>query len=162
MKSRKPRLSAYEVAEIIWAKKITSHLHLMAFAAARNCKEQKTWLSLFAIGEGTLLTNAINWSKQQPKKRMQGLKNHISSSCRKWATNSAQKVVTASGYRPLRFGNEKMKYNCVFESCIALLEKGRGKYRNLFIHGAVILDYTTVLPNNEFIQNYCNCISSYI
>ena len=127
MKSRKPRLSAYKVAEIIWAKKITSHFQLTAFAAARNCKERKAWLSLFAIGEGKLSTNAINWSKQQLKKRMQGLKNHVFSSCMKWATNSAQKVTTASGYRPLRFGNEKMKCNCVFESCIALLEKGRGK-----------------------------------
>ena len=45
-KGRKCGLSAYEVAELIQAKKITSQLQLMAFAAAQN-REGKKDLSEF-------------------------------------------------------------------------------------------------------------------
>jgi len=160
-KSRKRRLSSYEVAEIIQAKKITSRLQLMAFAAAQN-REGKKDLAEFICSRGgkavdeciavamELSTAEEKYARSQ-KTRLQLLHEMGDGQC----IDGCHGQWLEAAYVLLR--KNEIEVSVFSKAVYALLEKGRGKYRNLFIHGAANCGKSFMLSPLKTIYNtFCN------
>ena len=131
-------MTSYELSEIIQlSKNIKSRTELLALAREQKC-EGKTNIAEFVVNRGAKVVAdvlATTWEmenskdnlERQKKSRIQLLKEARDGECDdscsgQWLT-SAKEVLESNGVDIQYFGQ------CVRE----LLEKGRGKYRNLMI-----------------------------
>lgn len=138
-KKRKPRLSAYEVAETIISKGLRNRTDLLAFANMQR-GEGKTDLAEFVINRGSKVVNeliATAWEmesaqatqERKQKSRMELIQEAQEGECicvpeLQWYT-CASELLTSNGISCDTFAK------CVKE----LLEKGRGKFRNIMLTG---------------------------
>ena len=160
-KRRKRGLSMYEVAEYIQSKKIRSRLELMSVAASQN-REGKKDLAEFICNRGgkvvdeclaiahELATAEAKYARSQ-KSRIELLREMHTGEC----------VVQCNG-KWLEAATHLLNKNetsvSVFAQAVhALLEKGRGKYRNIFIHGVANCGKSFMLsPLKGIYTTFCN------
>lgn len=156
-KRRKRGLSAYEVSEIIQAKKITSRIQLMAFASAQK-REGKTDLAEFICNRGSKavddclavameLASAEEKYSRSQKNRLELLQESNDSEC-----------VEGCGGKWIQAALDLLAKNeidvAVFSSAVyTLLEQGRGKFRNIFLHGVANCGKTFLLSPLATIYN---------
>lgn len=138
-KKKCQRLSVFDVVQIIQSRKITSRVQLMALAA-RWKDEGKTDLAEFVANRGPKIVNEALETAQEltfaqerlersKKSRVQLLKEHFTKPC-----------VDGCHGAWLRAAKEILQSNDIPREvfCSAVydaLDKGRGKYRNVFIYG---------------------------
>ena len=138
-RKRAPRLSMFEVSEIAVSKGIKSYLGLLALAK-RQKTEGKTDLAQFIVNRGKkAVEEAIKtgWEieeseeklKRQQMSRLEILQAALEGDCThncngRWLT-MAKDILDRNGITQTEFGA------AVHE----LLDKGRGKYRNIFLKG---------------------------
>lgn len=137
-KKRKRGLSVYEVAQSIQTKNVQSRLQLLTIAASQN-REGKTELAEFicnscgkAVGDclaiaQELATAEAKYERSQ-KTRIQLLHESYSAECiadckGKWLEAAVNLL-----------NRNEISVSVFSQAVLTLLEKRRGKYRNLFIH----------------------------
>ena len=137
---RRDRLSIFDVCQLVQAKSITSRLQLVSFAAAQ-VREGKTSLAEFIANRGNkVVDEAIQLAKEfteaearyirSKKSRIEVLEDELGGECTgsdcegRWL-NAAEEILQRNGIEKESFCN--VVYNA--------LKEGRGKYRNVFIHG---------------------------
>ena len=164
-KSKKKRMTSYELSEIILAKNIKSRTELLALAREQKV-EGKTDIAEFIVNRGAKVVAdvlATTWElenskdnlERQRKSRIQLLKEAREGECvqncsGQWLI-SAKEVLQGNGVDINYFGH------CVHE----LLEKGRGKYRNLMIVGPANCAKTFLLnPLNVIFNTFSNPAST--
>lgn len=138
-KKRKRGFSVYEVSQFIQAKNIKSRLQLMSIAASQN-REGKTDLAEFICNRGgktvddclaiaqELATAEAKFTRSQ-KTRIELLRENYTGECvancnGKWMDAAVQLL-----------NRNEISLSVFAQALFTLLEKGRGKYRNIFIHG---------------------------
>lgn len=138
-KSKRKRLSAFDVVQIIQSRKISNRLELMALAAIWK-DEGKTDLAEFVSNRGSKVVNdALQTAKElscaqerllrSKKSRIELLKEQLQKECE-----------DGCGGSWLRAAHEILDRNGISKSEYAsamytALSKGRGKYRNIYIYG---------------------------
>lgn len=164
-KKRKRRLSSYEVSQIIIENGINNRLELLALAHSQEL-EGKTDLAEFVVNRGTKVVNeviATAWDLIKAKEKL----------CRAQKTR-IQLLVEAKGSECvegcsgewLKCAREVLLKNGIFASYFGdsireLLEKGRGKYRNIMIIGPTNCAKTFILLPLTIIYNtFCNPAST--
>ena len=162
---RRKRMTSYELSEIILSKNIKSRTELLALAREQK-REGKTDIAEFVVNRGAKVVAdvlATTWEmenskdnlERQKKSRIQLLKEARDGECvdscsGKWLT-SAKEVLESNGVDIQYFGQ------CVRN----LLEKGRGKYRNLMIVGVANCAKTFLLnPLNLIYKTFSNPAST--
>lgn len=160
-KRKADRLTVYDVCQLVQAKSITSRLELVRLAVAQN-KEGKSSLSEFIANRGSkAVDEAISLAKEfsevearydrSKKTRIDILEEQMSGQCipgceRSWLTAGAQ-LLERNGIMKETFCTAV--YNA--------LNKGRGKYRNVFIHGPANCGKSFILCPLKVIYNtFCN------
>ncbi|KAM7449672.1 hypothetical protein ABFA07_002349 [Porites harrisoni] len=158
---RKRGLSVYEVAQFIQAKNVKSRLQLLSIAASQN-REGKTELAEFICNRGgkavdeclaiaqELATAEAKYERSQ-KTRMQLLHESYSAEC---VSNCEGKWLEAAVNL---LNRNEISVSVFAQAVLTLLEKGRGKYRNLFIHGVANCGKSFVLaPLKSMYGTFCN------
>ena len=141
----------YEVAQFIQAKNVKSRLQLLSIAASQN-REGKTELAEFICNRGgkavdeclaiaqELATAEAKYERSQ-KTRMQLLHESYSAEC---VSNCEGKWLEAAVNL---LNRNEISVSVFAQAVLTLLEKGRGKYRNLFIHGVADCGKSFVLAH---------------
>ncbi|XP_044166008.1 uncharacterized protein LOC122950000 [Acropora millepora] len=162
---KKKRMSCYDVAEIVVAKKIKTRTELLFFARQQK-QEGKTDLAEFVINRGSKVVAdvlQIAWEmehseetlKRQSKSRMELLYECLAEECsdgcnRQWIT-CAKDVLIRNGISVVKFAR----------SVVESLDKGRGKYRNVMLVGPTNCGKTFLLnPLNVIYNTFTNPASS--
>ena len=160
-KGRKRGLSVYDVAQLIQAKKITSPLQLMGLASSQN-REGITDLAEFICNRGSKvideclsiadeLATAEEKFARTKKSRIQILEEMKEGNC---ADECEGKWIQAA--TDLLQRNE-IDVQVFCKAVYSLLQCGRGKYRNIFIHGPANCGKTFILtPLKEIYSTFCN------
>ena len=160
-KGRKRGLSVYDVAQLIQEKKITSRLQLMALASSQN-REGKTDLAEFICNRGSKvideclsiaheLATAEDKFARTKKSRIEILEEIKEGNC---ADECEGKWIQAA--TDLLQRNE-IDLHVFCKAVYSLLQCGRGKYRNIFIHGPANCGKTFILsPLKEIYSTFCN------
>ena len=133
------RLSTFDVCQLVQAKSISSRLELVSLSAAQ-VREGKTTLAEFIANRGSKAVDEaiqlarefaeaetrLNWSR---KSRVELLEEELTGEC----TDGCQgRWLTAAKELLQRHEIEEHSFcNAIYNA----LEKGRGKYRNVYIHG---------------------------
>ena len=119
-------LRTFDVCQLVQAKSISSRLELVSSAAAQ-VREGKTALAEFIANRGSkAVDEAIQLAK---KKRIKLLEEELSGECIKGCEG---RWLTAAEEFLQRHEIEKRSFCNVIYSA---LEKGRGKFSNVYIHG---------------------------
>ena len=133
------RLSTFDVCELVQAKSISSRLELVSLAAAQ-VREGKTALAEFIANRGSkAVDEAIQLAKEfaeaetrlnrSKKTRIELLEEELTGEC---IEGCEGRWLTATEELLQRHEIEKCSFcNAIYSA----LEKGRGKYRNVYIHG---------------------------
>ena len=160
-KQREERLTVYDVCKIIQAKSITTRLQLVCFATAQE-REGKQCLAQFianrghkAVDEALALakefSSAESLVERSKKTRVQLLQEAKESECvagceGKWF-DAAIQVLANQGITPLVF------CTAVYDA----LSKGRGKFRNIYVHGSSNCGKSFILsPLKVIYKTFCN------
>ena len=156
-----PRLSVYDVCQIIQAKGITSRLQLVCLAVQQN-REGKRSLAQFVANRGSKAVDeaialasefatAESLYERSQKTRIQLLREEMAHDC---ADGCEGKWLEAANQLLQRQGIVKGDF------CGAIytaLLKGRGKYRNVFIHGDTNCGKSFILsPLKTIYKTFCN------
>lgn len=156
-KTRKDRLSVFEVVQIIRDKSIHSRVELLALAEGQR-REGKTNLAEFIANRGCKVVNeALSLAKEfddaeatvlrSSKTRIQILQEQLSekcvSGCGKAWLSAAEELLCKNSIDTQYFCNEI--YNA--------LNLGRGKYRNIYIYGPSNCGKTFILSPLKVIYN---------
>lgn len=164
-KRRKKRITSYELSEIALAKNIKSRTQLLALARQQKL-EGKTDIAEFIVNRGAKVVsevldtawemeNSTNDLERARKSRVQLLHEASQGECTEGCCGQwlacAKDVLERNGINAQYFAR------CVLE----LLEKGRGKYRNIMIVGAANCGKTFLLnPLNEIFNTFSNPAST--
>ena len=160
-KRRKKRMTSYELSEIALAKNIKSRTELLALARQQK-PEGKTDIAEFIVNRGAKVVSEVldtAWEMEHStddlerarKSRVQLLHEARQGECTEgcsgqWLT-CAEEVLERNGINAQYFAR------CVLE----LLQKGRGKYRNIMIVGVANCGKTFLLnPLNEIFHTFSN------
>ena len=165
VKRRKKRMTSYELSEIVLAKNIKSRTELLAFARQQKL-EGKTDIAEFIVSRGTKVVSEVldtAWEMQNStadlerarKSRVQLLHEARQGECTEGCCGQwlvcANEVLERNGINVQYFAR------CVLE----LLEKGRGKYRNIMIAGVANCGKTFLLnPLNKIFNTFSNPAST--
>lgn len=156
-RGKKQRLSTYNVVQLIQERNIRSRLQLMALAAQMQ-KEGKTDLAEFVANRGpkvvqealqtaTELREAEEKLKRQTKSRLDILNEQLvvpcAEGCNEMWIQCAKSILESNGIDRTVF--------C--QAIQTLLEKGRGKYRNVFIYGPANCGKTFLISPLKGIYN---------
>ena len=160
-KRKKKRISSYEMSEIIVAKNIKTRTELLALAREQKL-EGKTDIAEFIVNRGSKVVAEVletAWEmegaqktlERQKKSRIELLEEarvgECVESCNGQWLNCAREVLQRNGVEEGYFAGR------VYE----LLEKGRGKYRNIMIVGAANCGKTFLLnPLNVIYNTFSN------
>ena len=158
---KRKRMSAFDLSEIVLQKGITSRTELLALAQEQK-DEGKTDIAEFVFNRGPkVVTEVIDttWEMKKAKEslerakktRLQLLREAMNSEC----ANNCNGVWKECAYQVLdRNGIDRISFaNAVKE----LLDKGRGKYRNVMIVGPANCGKTFILnPLNMIFTTFCN------
>ena len=128
------RLSTFDVCQQVQAKSISSRLELVSLAAAQ-VRERKTTLAEFIANRGSkAVDEAIQLAKEfakaearlnrSRKSRIELLQEELTGCEGKWLTAAKQLLQ----HHEIE---ERSFCNAIYNA----LEKGRGKYRNVYVHG---------------------------
>ena len=164
-KRKKKRMSSYELSEIVVAKRIKTRTELLALAREQKL-EGKTDIAEFIINRGSKVVAEIlesAWEmedaqktlERQRKSRLQLLQEARLGECVEnchgdWLI-CAREVLERNGVEESYFAEQ------VYE----LLEKGRGKYRNIMIVGVANCGKTFLLnPLNVIYNTFSNPAST--
>ena len=164
-KSRKRQLSVYEVSQIVVNRKFKSRLELLAFAQEQQ-NEGKTDLAQFianrgskavdeAIRVGWELSEAPNRVIRLRQNRLQRLEAAYAKSClpdcnKKWLELARNILV-----------QNNVKISEFVGAVRLLLEKGRGKYRNILVTGPSNCGKSFILNQLcEIYDTFCNPAST--
>ena len=160
-KKRKRGMSMYEVAQFIQAKNVKSRLQLMSIAASQN-REGKTDLAQFICNRGgkavdeclavahELPTAEAKFARSK-KTRIELLHDNYTGECvaecnGEWM-GAAVHLLTRN----------EISVSVFAQAVFTLLEKGRGKYRNIFIHGVANCGKSFMLsPLKAIYGTFCN------
>ena len=129
------RLSTFDVCQLVQVKSISSRLELVSLAAVQ-VREGKTTLAEFIANQGS---EAIRLAKEfakaearlnrSRKSRIELLQEELTGEC---IDGCEGKSLTAAKHLLQRHKIEERSFcNAIYNA----LEKGRGKYRNVYIHG---------------------------
>lgn len=160
-KGRKRGLSVYDVAELIQQKKIKCRLELMSLAASQN-RQGKRDLAQFICNRGgkvveeclaiadELATAEAKFERSQ-KSRLQLLREMHEGEC--LAECNGQWLAAAINL----LQRNEIAVNCFAQAVFVLLQQGRGKYRNLYIHGVANCGKSFILsPLKLIYKTFCN------
>ena len=152
-------LSVYEVAQFIQAKNVKSQLQLLSFAASQN-REGKTELAEFICNRGRKAVD--EWlSSRSWQLRKRSMKGHRRLTQLLHESYSAKCVANCEGKwleaAVNLLNRNEISLSVFAQAVLTLLEKGRGKYRNLFIHGVANCGKSFVLaPLKSIYGTFCN------
>ena len=133
------RLSTFDVCQLVQVKSISSRLELVSLAAVQ-VREGKTTLAEFIANQGSkAVDEAIRLAKEfakakarlnrSRKSRIELLQEELTGEC---IDGCEGKSLTAAKHLLQRHKIEERSFcNAIYNA----LEKGRGKYRNVYIHG---------------------------
>ena len=162
---KRKRLSAYEVAEIVLSKGLRNRMELLAFCNQQRA-EGKTDLAEFIVNRGKKVVSeviATAWEmdsaqetqERQCKTRLELLKEAHEGEC---TCNTSQEWYSCA--LQLLSNNNIPVDN--FASCVKnLLNKGRGKFRNILLTGPANCGKTFLLnPLNNIFKTFTNPAST--
>ena len=155
------RLTVYDIIQLIQAKKIRTRLELVSLAVIQN-KEGNTSLAQFIANRGSkAVDEALSLAKEfseagekfsrSQKSRVEILREAFESNCvagceGKWCL-AAVKLLESHGIMVSTFSTALYK----------AVDKGRGKYQNVFIHGPANTGKTFILsPLKSIYRAFCN------
>lgn len=160
-KGREERLSIYDVCQIVQAKGITSRLQLVCLAMEQS-REGKHSLAQFIANRGNkAVDEAIELAKEfsqaesiylrSKKTRIQLLEEETTRQC---VNGCEGRWLVAASQLLQRHGIMKEEFcNAIYNA----LSKGRGKYRNVFIHGEANCSKSFILsPIKVIYKTFCN------
>ena len=155
--NRKKRMSSYELAEIVVAKRIKSYTELLAFAREQKL-EGKTDVAEFVLNRGSKVVaeflqtawdmeNSQETPQRQKKSQLRLLYDSLHQECvpdchGQWVT-CAKEVLSRNNISVSGFA----------QSVRTLLEKGRGKHRNIMLIGPTNCAKTFLLNPLNVIYN---------
>ena len=160
-KRRKRALTIFEVSQLIQAKRFTTRLQLVSLAAQQN-REGHTALAEFIANRGSkAVDEALSVAKEFAEaeaKLARSNKTRIELLC-----DMEQRACSdGCGGRWLTAAVEVLESNGILVSSFcsavyAALKDGRGKYRNVFIHGPANSGKTFILsPLKSIYHAFCN------
>ena len=164
-KRRKKRITSYELSDIALAKNIKSRTQLLALARQQKL-EGKTDIAEFIVNRGAKVVsevldtawemeNSTNDLERARKSRVQLLHEASQGECTEGCCG--QWLACAKDVLERNDINAQYFARCVLE----LLEKGRGKYRNIMIVGVANCGKTFLLnPLNEIFNTFSNPAST--
>ena len=164
-RKRKNRLSIYQVSQIAVAKGIKSRLELLVLASHQK-KEGKEDLAEFIANRGNKVVDEaikVGWEMEEvdeklKRKRMtrleilqEALKGRCAENCNEQWLEFAKDIVKRNNLT-----------DGVFQKAVReLLDKGRGKYRNILVKGSANCGKTFLLnPLNVVYNTFSNPASS--
>lgn len=160
-KRRKRGLSPYEVAQIIQSRKIDSRVQFMALAASQN-REGKIDLAEFICNRGSKvvdeclaiakeLGSAEEKFARSQKTRIQLLEEAHASECANGCNGQYLEAATNLLER------NEIPVSAFAKAIYSALDLGRGKYRNVFIHGPANCGKSFILsPLKVIFNTFCN------
>ena len=164
-KRRRKRMTSYELAEIALAKNIKSRTVLLAFARQQKL-EGKTDIAEFIVNRGAKVVSEVLDTAWEMENSTDDLKRARTS--RVQLLHEARQGECAEGCcgQWLACAKEVLEGNGIniqyFARCVLdLLEKGRGKYRNIMIAGVANCGKTFLLnPLNKIFNTFSNPAST--
>ena len=164
-KRKKKRMSSYELSEIVVAKRIKTRTELLALAREQKL-EGKTDIAEFIINRGSKVVAEILESVWEMEDAQKTLERQRKSSLQLLQEARLGECVENWHGDWLICAREVLERNGVEESYFAeqvyeLLEKGRGKYRNIMIVGVANCGKTFLLnPLNVIYNTFSNPAST--
>ena len=160
-KRKRKRMSIFDVSQLAVSKKIRTRLELLAFANEQK-REGKTDLAQFIANRGSKAVEealTVGWELEEAEKklerskltRIEVLAKKLEDECvdgclGKWLVMAID-ILTRNGIDVTAFA----------EAVRVLLEKGRGKYRNIYLKGPVNCGKTFLLnPLNQIYNTFSN------
>lgn len=160
-RGKKKRITAYELSEIIVAKKIKSRTELLALAREQK-NEGKTDIAEFIVNRGTKVVAEVLETAWEMEKSTEDLERQTKTRIEVLQEFKNQDCVENCSGQWLECAKEVLEKNGVsvpFFSCTVfeLLNKGRGKYRNLMIVGPANCGKTFLFnPLTVIYKTFCN------
>ena len=160
-KRRKRGLSVYEVSELIQTRRIKIRVQLMALAASQN-REGKSDLAMFICNRGTKvvdeclavaeeLSSAEEKRARMEKTRVEILQEVRDSQCAPGCNGQYHTAAITALER------NEIPVNSFAKAIYDALELGRGKYRNIYIHGPANSGKTFILsPLKVIYKSFSN------
>ena len=164
-KRKKKRMSSYELSEIVVAKRIKTRTELLALAREQKL-EGKTDIAEFIINRGSKVVAEILESAWEMEDAQKTLERQRKSRLQLLQEARLGECVENCNGDWLVCAREVLERNGVEESYFAeqvyeLLDKGRGKYRNIMIVGVANCGKTFLLdPLNVIYETFSNPAST--
>lgn len=164
-KRKRARLSIYDVSQLVVARGIKSRLELLALACQQK-KDGKEDLAEFIANRGNkVVDEAINvgWEMEQAEEK---LKRQKMSRIEILETALETDCVDNCNGQWIELAQDIIRRNNLtgrqFQTAVRdLLDKGRGKYRNILVKGSANCGKTFLLnPLNVVYNTFCNPASS--
>ena len=146
---RKTRLSVYEVSQLVVAKRIKTRLELLVLANQQK-QDGKEDLAQFIANRGSKVVEEairVGWELEEAEEKLkrskltrleiieQALQNSCVENCKGQWLEMAENLIHRNGIDLIEFTS----------ACKLLLEKGRGKYRNILLTGPANCGKTFIL-----------------
>ena len=163
--NRRKRLSSYEVSQIILSNNLKDRTELMAHANMQK-NEGKTDLAEFVINRGNKVINELIKNAWEMDEAQKTLRRREKSRIDLLHETAGEDCVCESVGLWELCALEILHSNCIppqqfRESVKLLLEKGRGKYRNMMLTGPANCGKTFLLnPLNQIYHTFTNPASS--
>ena len=158
---RSEHLSVYDVFQIVQSKGITSRLQLVCLAIEQN-REEKSSLAQFIANRGNkAVDKAIELAKEFSQAELQSLRTR-KTRIELLQEQTASKCAAGCRGRWLEAADQLLQRHAILKEdfCSAVytaLSKGRGKYRNIFIHGDTNCGKSFILsPLKVIYKTFCN------
>ena len=162
---RKTRLSVYEVSQLVVAKRIKTRLELLVLANQQK-QDGKEDLAQFIANRGSKVVEEairVGWELEEAEEKLkrskltrleiieQALQNSCVENCKGQWLEMAENLIHRNGIDLIEFTS----------ACKLLLEKGRGKYRNILLTGPANCGKTFILnPLNLIYKTFSNPAST--
>ena len=158
---RSERLSVYDVFQIVQSKGITSRLQLVCLAIEQN-REGKSSLAQFIANRGNkAVDEAIELAKEFSQAELQSLRTK-KTRIELLQEQTASECAAGCRGRWLEAADQLLQRHAILKEdfCTAVytaLSKGRGKYRNIFIHNDTNCGKLFILsPLKVIYKTFCN------
>ena len=162
---RKTRMSVYDVSQLVVAKRIKNRLQLLVLANQQK-QDGKEDLAQFIANRGSKVVEdaiRVGWELEEAEEKLkrskltrleileQALENCCVENCNGQWLEMAENLIHRNGIDLLVFTT----------ACRMLLEKGRGKYRNILLTGPANCGKTFILnPLNVVYKTFSNPAST--